>query len=173
MRSLTVSHPLLDRFIRSFARAILIAATYGTTALAQAPMQPNLDGDYLPDPSQELPLNEAELIAAFSDKTHRGTYNFRRPNIDTFSFEETTSSDGRTRHVHGDKVDTGTWRVMANVICFRYEDWDGGTPNFCFNIYQRGNCYYHYGLASGFGRGSFTARTVHAGEAPECEPPMS
>ena len=64
-------------------------------------MQPNADGDYFPDPSQEAPLNQAELIEAFSDKTHRGAYTFKRPNIDTFAFEETTTSDGRTVHIMG------------------------------------------------------------------------
>jgi hypothetical protein len=161
-------------------RHLLLAAfliALPSTALAQLtvePMQPNAQGDYLPDPSMEAPLNSDELTAAFSGMTHRGTYNFRRPNIDTFAFEETTSADGTTRHAHGDKVDTGTWRIMANVICFQYNDWEGegGIHRACFNIYQRGNCFYHYGLQSGFG-GSFTARSVHAGETPECEPPMS
>lgn len=139
--------------------------------LSNAPMTPNLDGDFLPNPSQELPLNEDQLRAAFSDKTHRGTYNFKRPNIDSFAFVETTKSDGTTRHTHGDKVDVGTWKVMANVICFHYTNWDGGTHDACFNVFQKGNCYYHYGLNSGFGGGSFTARSVHAGEVPECEPP--
>lgn len=134
------------------------------------PMLPNADGDYLPDPKQEIPLTGQELLEAFSDKTHRGTYNFKRANIDTFAFVETTTADGRTIHTHGDKVDTGTWRVMANVICFKYDNWSGGESNFCFNIYKRGNCFYHYGLNGG---GGFSARTIHEGEIPECEPPMS
>ena len=136
-------------------------------------MQPNLDGDFLPDPARELPLSEEQLLAAFSDKTHRGTYNFKRPNIDSFAFVETTKSDGTTHHAHGDKVDLGTWEVRSNVICFHYTNWDGTTThNACFNIYQKGNCYYHYGLRSGLGGGAFTARSVHAGEIPECERPL-
>lgn len=173
MRLPTVNLPLPDRAKRGLLAAILLGVLSGAQAVAQAPMQPNADGDYFPDPSQELPLNEEELIAAFSDQTHRGTYTFQRPNIDTFAFEETTSSDGRTRHIHGDAVDVGTWRVMANVICFRYENYDGGEHRACFNIYKRGNCYYHYGLNGGMRGGSFTARSVHAGDIPECEPPMS
>lgn len=140
--------------------------------LSTAPMMPNMDGDYLPDPAQEPPLSGAQLRAAFSDKTHRGTYSFKRKNIDSFAFVETTKSDGTTRHVHGDKVDVGTWKVMANVICFHYTNWDGGTHDACFNVFQKGNCYYHYGLNSGIGgNGQFTARSVHAGETPECMPP--
>lgn len=136
------------------------------------PMQPNLDGDYLPDRSQEMPLSGDELTAVFADKTHRGTYNFKLREIDSFAFVETTKADGTTRHMQGDKIDVGTWKVMANVICFHYTNWDGGTHDACFNVYQKGNCYYHFGLRSGFGgSGEFTARSVHEGEIPECEPP--
>ena len=133
------------------------------------PMVPDGDGNYLPNIAKDVPLDEDALIAAFSDKTHRGTYSFKRPNIDTFAFVETTTSDGRTVHKHGEATDTGTWRVRANVICFTYENWDsiGRETMHCFNIYQRGNCYYHYGLGAG---GSFTARSVHDGETPDCEP---
>ena len=158
------------------ALAALLALLCAPPTVAQdrpEPMQPNEDGDYLPDPSQEMPLDEAQLIAAFTDKTHRGTYNFKRPEIDTFAFAERTTADGRTRHQHGDKVDVGTWRVRRNVICFEYEEWTEGSNHIaCFNIFRRGNCYYHYALrARGFGvGGAFTARSVHEGETPECEP---
>lgn len=167
-----MSRPLLSLKQSIIAACLVFAPITSMAQLAtQTPMTPNLDGDYLPDPSQDVPLDEDALMAAFSDKTHRGTYNFKRPNIDSFAFEETTTSDGKTRHEHGDKVDLGTWRVKANVICFHYTNWDGGTHDACFNIYVKGNCYYHYGLRSGLGGGAFTARSVHAGETPECEPP--
>lgn len=165
-----VSRPLLKFILKPCILGVLLVTGLNMTATAQTPMQPNANGDYFPDPSQELPLNEAELMAAFSDKTHRGTYTFQRPNIDTFAFEETTTSDGRTRHIHGEAIDTGTWRVKANVICFRYENWEGGVHNACFNIYKRGNCFYHYGLNSGLRGGSFTARSYHAEDVPECDP---
>ena len=128
--------------------------------------------DFMPDPTLDTPLDEAELLAAFTDKTHRGSYNFKRENIETFAFEETTTSDGRTHHQHGQKLDTGTWRVKANVICFLYDD---TTRHACFNIYKRGNCFYHYNIRTGVRgtRGEFTARSVHAGETPDCEPAMS
>lgn len=160
--------------MRKLALVIAALCALPSPMLAQTALQPDADGNYLPDPSQDVPLSEDELIAAFTDKTHRGTYNFKRPNIETFAFEETTSADGRTVHVHGEKTDRGTWRVRENVICFDYVDWDaaGGRHLACFNIFKRGNCYYHYGLAlgrPGLG-GSFTARSVHAGETPDCEP---
>ncbi len=164
----------VPRLLRKSA-ALSFALVLATPALAQdSPrLEPDADGNYLPDTRYEEPLNEAELLAAFSDKTHRGTYNFKRKDIETFAFEETTTSDGRTVHRHGDKIDRGTWQVRANVICFEYVDWDaaGGSHFACFNIYKRGNCYYHYGLGGfAFGGGSFTARSVHAGETPNCEP---
>lgn len=162
-----------------FTSSLIVLAACAAPTFAHAqdtddpfPMRPNLEGDFLPDPARELPLSEDQLLAAFSDRTHRGTYNFKRPNIDSFAFVETTTSDGKTNHAHGDKVDVGTWKVMSNVICFHYTNWDGTTThNACFNIFQKGNCYYHYGLRSGFGGGAFTARSVHAGETPECERP--
>ena len=138
-----------------------------------APMQPDENGDYFPDPTQEVPLNEDQLRAAFTDKTHRGTYNFKRAEIDTFAFAERTTADGRTRHVHGDKVDVGSWRIRDTVICFEYEEWTESSNHIaCFNIYRRGNCYYHYALRyRGFGvGGEFTARSVHEGDVPDCEP---
>lgn len=155
--------------------AILLMSAMPLTASAQETLsQPNKNGEFLPDPTQETPLDEQELLAAFSGKTHRGTYNFKRRNIETFAFMETTSADGTTAHYHGDKIDTGTWRVKRNVICFVYDNWDGGVHRACFNVYKRGNCFYHYGLSSGPNGlgGAFTARSVHADETPDCEPSM-
>jgi hypothetical protein len=169
-----VSRPLLKIYHTVFAIAFAAcpAASFAQDMQNNVPMTPNLDGDYLPDPSQELPLSGNALFNAFSGMTHRGTYNFERPNIDSFSFVETTGADGTTRHLHGDKIDLGTWKVKANVICFHYTNWDGGTHDACFNVYVKGNCFYHFGLRSGFGGGgAFTARSVHEGEIPECEPP--
>lgn len=164
----------MSRPLRSLPLVFLSLLFLALPAMAQEnrAWQPNADGEYLPDPRQETPLSEEELLDAFSNKTHRGTYNFKRPNIETFAFEETTTSDGKTRHLHGDRVDTGTWRVKENVICFVYDNWNGGVHRACFNIYQRGNCFYHFGLnfAQGGLGGHFTARSVHAGETPDCEP---
>jgi len=162
--------------------SLLFAASFGLfqPAFAQMPADPKGDDPQInmPDISQDIPLDEDNLIAAFSGKTHRGSYNFSRENIETFAFEETTSKDGKTRHTQGRKVDTGTWRVRHNVICFAYDNWEGvdqgadGTHRACFNVYTRGNCFYHYSVSRESGRrgGYFTARTVHAGETPDCEP---
>ncbi len=169
----TVSLPLRSLF----AFLVLLCLSAPAFAQADGAMVPNEDGDYLPDTRQQEPLSEAELIEAFTDKTHLGTYNFQRRDIGTIAFEETTTADGRTIHRQGTKVDSGTWRVRANVICFEYEDFsqNGRRDLFCFNIYKVGNCYYHYGLGigrGGFGLrgGNFTARSVHAGETANCQP---
>ena len=158
------------------SRALLLALALACAgpAAAQEADAPH-PGSHLPDPRVDVPLDGAELSEAFTNRTHRGSYSFRRPNIGTFAFEETTTDDGRTVHVHGDKTDLGTWRVRANVICFVYEDWDSrsGQHTACFNIYKRGNCFYHYNLPRGrVGAGRFTARSVHKGETPDCEPAM-
>jgi len=154
--------------------ALLLCATPLAASAQEAQLQPDENGDFLPDPTQETPLGEQELLAAFSGQTHRGTYNFKRVDIETFAFTETTSADGTTHHRHGDKIDIGTWRVKRNVICFVYEDWDNGVNQHCFNVFKRGNCFYHFGLRSGSGGlgGAFTARSVHADETPDCEPSM-
>ena len=164
------TRPTVRRPLRK-AAVVLALCVWAEAACAQ-----DAGPIVLPDPSQDVPLGEAELLAAFTDRTHRGTYTFKRPKIETFAFEERTTADGRTVHRHGDKTDRGTWRVRANVICFDYEDWDarGGRHLACFNIFKQGNCFYHYGLRLGQpGMGGFTARTVHKGDEPDCEPPIA
>lgn len=128
--------------------------------------------EYRPDIETDTPLSNSELISVFTDQTHRGTYNFARRNIQTFAFEETTSSDGRTHHAQGSRIDTGDWFISGNRICFTYDTLDFSGS--CFHIYQVGNCYYHYSLTPrGESLGRFTARSVIKGERPSCEPGMS
>ncbi|WP_427451078.1 hypothetical protein [Litorimonas sp. WD9-15] len=127
--------------------------------------------DYMPDVSVEDPLAEAELIDVFSGQTHRGTYTFLSRDITTFAFQETTKADGGVVHVQQNKTDTGQWSISGNIICYDYDD-----PRLlqaCFNIYARGNCYYHYQVSvQGRSKYGFTARSVIAGETPSCEPSL-
>jgi len=126
----------------------------------------------MPDPEFDNPLSETELSAVFEGQTHRGSYNFKRKDIDTFSFEETTKTDGNIRHVQGGRVDTGDWNIQDSQICYRY-DAEGLLPA-CFEIYQRGNCYYHYQkTVDGVALESFTARSVIKGDHPDCAPQIS
>jgi len=87
-------------------------------------------------------------------------------------FEETTTSDGKTIHRLGSRIDTGTWAQSDNQICFAYDSPD--LIPACFVFYQRGNCVYHYQQSSqGVIVPRFTAVSVIKGESPNCEPPMS
>jgi len=125
--------------------------------------------DTLPDVELETPLTEAQLNTVFKGKKHLGSYNFLTRDISTFAFEETTRADGSIRHVQQEKVDTGQWTILGNVICYDYDD--PALRQACFKIYARGNCYYHYQVSTqGISQFGFTARSVIAGETPNCEP---
>jgi len=151
----------LIRFI--FKASVVGTICFAATASAQM---------NVPDVSQDVPLSETELTVTFKGQIHRGSYNFIRRDMDTFSFEEETLSDGSIRHVQGTRIDTGTWSVNDTQICYLY-DADDLNPA-CFEIYQRGNCYYHYQKSvRGMGREGFTARSVIKGEEPDCAPRMS
>ena len=150
--------------MRRFALVIFALLT-PLQALALGP------DDGYPDVKIETPLSGAELETVFKGKTHLGTYNFLTPNISTYSFEETTRANGSIRHVQQDQVDTGDWNITKNTICYDYDDID--LIQACFEIYARGNCYYHYLVsAQGFPQARFTARSVIAGETPNCEPSL-
>lgn len=122
-----------------------------------------------PDVEHSEPLSETELQAVFTGKTHLGSYNFLNRDITSYAFEETTEADGGIRHVQQGRVDTGQWEITKNVICYDYDD--PQLRQACFKIYVRGNCYYHYQVSvEGFPKFGFTARSVIAGETPDCEP---
>ena len=149
-------------------RFIFTAAMFGPIVLgSMAAAQINV-----PDISTNAPLSENELTSVFKGQTHRGSYNFIRPDMDTFSFEETTLSDGAIRHIQGTRIDTGKWSIKNTQICYVYDAEDLNPA--CFEIYQRGNCYYHYQKSlQGISRSGFTARSVIKGEEPDCAPRIS
>lgn len=122
-----------------------------------------------PDVEHDKPLSEAELRAAFTGQKHAGSYNFLNRDISSFAFEETTQRNGGIRHVQQGQVDTGKWKIIKNVICYDYDD--PQLRQACFRMYLRGNCYYHYQVSvEGTPKSGFTARSVIAGETPNCEP---
>jgi len=124
-----------------------------------------------PDVQNEAPLNEDQLNIVFKGQTHRGTYNFLNRDITSFAFEETTAADGKVRHVQQGKVDTGEWSIAGDIICFDYDD--PALRQACFRIYARGNCYYHFQVSTeGRAQFGFTARSIIAGETPDCEPSL-
>ncbi|WP_298912810.1 hypothetical protein [uncultured Algimonas sp.] len=142
-------------FLLSFAAACLCV----TTAVAQVEA---IDPYGPPDPAVEVPLEGEALTALFMDKTHRGYYQFGDWDDADPAFVERMNADGTTVHERDGVVSPGTWRARANVVCFAYEDLDGG----CFNMYQRGNCYYAMSASSQ----TMIAVSVLDGETPDCEP---
>lgn len=132
----------------------------------------------MPDPKSDTPLTEAELTAVFKGQTHSGTYSFKRTNFESFGFEETTRKDGGVKHVQEGHTDTGTYIIKNQQLCFSYDQNERGEfANYnpiCFNIYQRGNCYYHYQRSvNNTPVQGFTARSVIKGDNPDCAPQIS
>lgn len=132
----------------------------------------------MPDPENDDPLSESELIAVFKGNTHRGTYSFQRTNFKSFGFEETTRADGGVKHVQDGQIDTGKYTIKGSQLCFSYDqnehsEFSNSNP-ICFNIYQRGNCYYHYQRSvNNTPVQGFTARSVIKGDNPDCAPQIS
>jgi len=128
--------------------------------------------DSYPDVEDETPLSSAELEMAFKGKTHLGSYNFLHKNITSYAFEETTFADGNIRHEQQGLVDTGTWDITDDTICYDYDD--PSLRQACFQIYTRGNCYYHYHVSTQgvYGPYGFTARSVIDGQIANCEPSL-
>ncbi|WP_026940543.1 hypothetical protein [Hellea balneolensis] len=153
-----------------FLRFILgLGLLFAVTAQAQVNM---------PDPQEDIPLTESELKTAFKGQTHRGTYNFKRVSFRTFGFEETTRKDGRVEHQQDGHTDTGSYTINDDLICFIYDPNERGEfarfNPICFNIYRRGNCYYHYQRSvSNRPVSGFTARSVIKGDNPDCAPQIS
>lgn len=115
-----------------------------------------------PDTTQELPLDGEALTALFMDRTHRGYYEVGDwENLDP-AFTEEMKANGSAIHERDGIVSTGQWRTRNNVVCFTYDDLNGG----CFSIYQRGNCYY---AMSAF-TSDLVAISVLDGDIPDCEP---
>lgn len=151
--------------MRRFA-LLIIALLWPLNGLALG-----LDDAY-PDVEEETPLSSEELTLAFQGRKHLGTYNFLHQNITSYGFEETTLADGSLRHVQQGQVDTGQWIIKDNTICYDYDNPE--LYQACFKIYTRGNCYYHYHVSTQghYGPYGFTARSVIAGETPNCEPSL-
>lgn len=150
---------------------VLILAILGFGSVC-APQTVFAQDDYLPDVENELPLDAEALKELFSGQTHRGSYNFERPNMDGFHFEEWTSESGEVLHRMGQRLDKGVWEITDNQICYSYDSTDLLAA--CFSFYQKGNCIYHYQeTVGGIIAPRFTAVSVIKGEVPNCEAPLS
>jgi len=154
-------------------RLIRLILGFGFLSATSAHAQINM-----PDPNSDTPLSETELIAVFKGQTHRGTYGFKRVSFKNFGFEETTQNDGGVKHVQEGHTDTGTYDIKGDLICFSYDENERGEFSqfnpICFNIYQRGNCYYHFQrFVQNRPVSGFTARSVIKGDNPDCAPQIS
>jgi len=148
---------------------VLAVLGFGSVYTPQAVLAQD---DHLPDVENEMPLDESALKEFFFGQTHRGSYNFERPNMDGFHFEEWTSESGEVLHRMGDRLDLGRWEIVDDQICYSYESPDLLAA--CFSFYQKGNCIYHYQeTVGGIVAPRFTAVSVIKGEVPNCEAPMS
>lgn len=151
--------------MRFFSSVFFSLCTLGLLTGSASAQVSAIDPYGPPDPTQELALEGAALTALFMDRTHRGYYEAYDWDNSEPAFTETMKSDGSTSHDRGGIISNGTWETKSNVVCFTYDDLNGG----CFSIYQRGNCYY---ALSAFNR-DLVAVTVLDGEIPDCEPSLA
>ncbi len=117
-----------------------------------------------------------DLLANFEDITHEGAYNFTEDGQPTRYYHETHHNDGTTTYREDGLEVAGVWIIQHRQLCFVYDSaqMSGG----CFRVYKVGNCFYYY--SSNIPERRFeldenywTARSVKAGETPNCEPALS
>jgi len=147
------------RFLISLLISLSAWGALTGSALAQTS---EIDPYGPPDPSQELPLDGDALTALFMDRTHRGYYEVGDWENTDPAFTEQMKADGSAIHERDGVISSGQWRTKNNVVCFTYDDLNGG----CFSIYQRGNCYYAMSAFSS----DLVAISVLDGDIPDCEP---
>ena len=147
------------RLLNFLLITLCAAGSYVSVAHAQTT---EIDPYGPPDTTQQLPLDGEALTALFMDRTHRGYYEVGDWEDLDPAFTEEMKADGTAIHERDGVVSVGQWRTRQNVVCFTYEDLNGG----CFSIYQRGNCYY---AMSAF-TSELVAISVLDGDIPDCEP---
>lgn len=126
-------------------------------------------------PSAER-LIGTEITNAFSDVTHKGSYNFDRSGFASNHYIEEHFPDGRVIYYEGKLHREGVWFENNDTLCFVYKDnlMNGG----CFRVYQVENCFYYFSdqiqlTEWELGEDYWTARSVVKGEMPQCEPAIS
>ena len=119
---------------------------------------------FLPDPSQELPLEGMNSLP-FSQIAHRGYYQYEDWEEREPAFTERMNADGTAIHVQDGLTSVGTWRTRYNVVCFEYDNMNGG----CFNIYKKGTCYF----AMSAMMTEIIAITVMDDDVADCEPSLA
>lgn len=148
--------------MRFLALLFISLCTFGALTSSALAQTSEIDPYGPPDTSQELPLDGEALTAIFMDRTHRGYYEPGDWEDLDPAFTEQMKADGTAIHERDGIISVGQWRTRNNVVCFTYDDLNGG----CFSIYQRGNCYY---AMSAF-TSDLVAISVLDGDIPDCEP---
>jgi hypothetical protein len=158
------------RFLFFYASFFLLCFP---VAGAQTPsVTKNLPDNYIN--GQELvPLIGDDLTAAFSGKTHYGTYKERRERTGTNQFRESTKSDGTTYYVEGDMKLHGQWRVFDEKICYQYDSTEVSGVH-CFVIYEAGTCLYGYAPSATGPNGPinanyWTVKSIRKGDVSTCD----
>jgi hypothetical protein len=116
------------------------------------------------------------LKAEFSGIRHEGAYNFNLQGVSQNRYTEMHYKDGKVLYQEGERQNKGAWLVYDDTLCFVYENalMSGG----CFRVYKVENCYYYYSdqiveRKDELDREYWTARSVKAGQTPQCDAAIS
>ena len=117
-------------------------------------------------------LTGDELVAAFSGKTHYGTYKEFREKTGTSQYSEHTKADGTTLYNEGELTITGRWRAAGDRVCFAYDEEVSGVH--CFIIYELGTCLYGYNpsytsLNGPLNPNYWNAKSIRKGDVSTCD----
>lgn len=126
-------------------------------------------------PNAKRVMGEA-LRTEFSGVRHEGAYNFNREGEFQNRYTEMHYKDGKVLYREGAREDKGQWQIRNNTLCFTYDNslMSGG----CFRVYKVDNCFYYYSdyfreREDELDREYWTARSVKAGQTPQCDAPIS
>lgn len=127
----------------SVIKTLIVAAGLAAGVNVAGAQAINLEGDNYINGQELTQLSGDSLTAAFSGKTHFGTYKTTREKTGTNQFRETTAADGTTDYTEGDMKLRGLWRVFDEQICYQYEGNEAPGVH-CFAIFEAGTCLYGY-----------------------------
>ena len=135
-------------YVKMVLLIVLISVGYGAPAVAQSisPETPDNESPLQapPDIKNKIPLEGDALLDILEDRTHTGYYEFLRVPDGEYAFTEHINADGTSLHIRDGIESRGRWKARANVVCFEYDDLNGG----CFTIYKQGTCYYAYAIST-------------------------
>ena len=133
-------------FPRLFALAWLMLTLVSGSAHAQQ------SGD---DSPGERISDKAAIESLLKDQTLDGRY------VSGLAWSEYHSPDGRTAYRQNDCVYAGHWWVADELVCFRYDAFNGGRPA-CFQLYRKGDrlSFYYRGALGVWYLNAYTIRRL-------------